>query len=402
MRAAAVYDPVDHRLVVFGGRASGRELGDVWTFDLAARQWSELAPAAGPTPAPRSTHNAVYDAQNHRVLIWSGRQNSTFFNDVWAFDLASDTWTELTPPEPVPNVRYGTAAVFDPVAQDLVTFAGFTDQGRFEDTWRFDAENDTWTEVTPAPNPGKRCLHAASYDVLNHRMIMYGGQRGGGALGDIWAFDLAADTWTELTPPDSPPGRFFAASAYDARSHRFLVFGGNLGADNKTSEVWVFDLSANTWEELAVSGSPPAARDGGAAAYVAAEDRVIVFGGAAVEGLFNDVWSLEDLAPDAPTLVESAGILPSGFVLHQNHPNPFNPSTTIPYDLPQATQVALKVYDLLGQKVRTLVQQTQGPGPHSVVWDGKDDQENQVGSGAYLYRLQAGPFVATRKLSLIR
>jgi hypothetical protein len=60
-----------------------------------------------------------------------------------------------------PNVRYGVGYTFDPVARDLVTFAGFTNQGRFDDVWRFNDQAVTWTDVSPGLGPGERCLHAA-------------------------------------------------------------------------------------------------------------------------------------------------------------------------------------------------------------------------------------------------
>jgi hypothetical protein len=299
---AVVYDPLAHGLVVFGGRISGGELNDVWVLDLSSGTWKEITPASGPAPSPRSTHNAVCDPAHGRVLIWSGRRGGTLFNDVWAFDLIAHTWTEFTPEEPRPNIRYGTAAVFDPLAGHLVTFAGFTDQGRFQDTWRFDPAASVWTEVTQAITPGRRCLHAASYDARQHRMLIYGGQRAG-PLGDLWALDLNTDTWTELTPADSPAGRSFPASAYDGPNHRLLIFGGDLQTGEKSNEVWSFDLEENRWSRLELSEGP-AARDGAGAAYVESEGRLLVFGGAATQGLFNDVWALEGLAPP-PAAVES-------------------------------------------------------------------------------------------------
>ena len=66
------------------------------------------------------------------MLVWSGRFGGVFYNDVWALDLATDSWSKFALQNPRPNTRYGTAAVFDPVAGDLVTFAGFTDAGRFD------------------------------------------------------------------------------------------------------------------------------------------------------------------------------------------------------------------------------------------------------------------------------
>ena len=81
------------------------------------------------------------------------------------------------------------------------------------------------------------------------------------------------------------------------------------------------------------------------------------------------------------------------FALAQNHPNPFNPTTTIRYDLPKDSKVVLKIYNILGQEVRTLVNTTETFGRKSVVWDGKNDLGNPVSSGVYVYRIETADFV---------
>ena len=90
------------------------------------------------------------------------------------------------------------------------------------------------------------------------------------------------------------------------------------------------------------------------------------------------------------------------FTLSQNYPNPFNPSTRIAYVLPTTSHVTLKIYNLLGQEVRTLVNARQAPGAQSVVWDGRDHAGRPVSSGIYIYQLRAGREVQSRKMLLVR
>lgn len=93
---------------------------------------------------------------------------------------------------------------------------------------------------------------------------------------------------------------------------------------------------------------------------------------------------------------------PAEFKLGQNNPNPFNPATTISYQIPQNAFVSLKVYDMTGREVATLVNTMQQAGQHTVYWDGKDRHGMAAASGIYLYRIQAGNFVQTRKMNLLK
>jgi len=94
--------------------------------------------------------------------------------------------------------------------------------------------------------------------------------------------------------------------------------------------------------------------------------------------------------------------LPSFFGLEQNYPNPFNPETEIRFQIPEASHVVLKIYNMLGQEIRTLIDADYDLGSHRAHWDGKDDQGQAMVSGVYLYRLQAGSFVKAKKMSLMR
>ena len=94
--------------------------------------------------------------------------------------------------------------------------------------------------------------------------------------------------------------------------------------------------------------------------------------------------------------------VPRTFRLYANRPNPFNPETSIRYALPQAEQVELRIYNLQGQLVRTLVSARQAVGVHEVRWNGRDEQGRMVSSGVYLYRLEAGNFEQTRRMLLLK
>ena len=89
-------------------------------------------------------------------------------------------------------------------------------------------------------------------------------------------------------------------------------------------------------------------------------------------------------------------------ILNANYPNPFNPTTTISYDLAKQAQVTLGIYDLLGKQIKTLVNQSEDAGKRIAVWDGTDNLGRQVSAGVYLYQIQAGEFSQTRKMLLLK
>ena len=108
----------------------------------------------------------------------------------------------------------------------------------------------------------------------------------------------------------------------------------------------------------------------------------------------------ESEMPNAATLPALA--LPAEFALEQNYPNPFNPETRIRFALPQASSVKLVVYNLLGQKIRTLVDDDKPAGSHEIIWNARDEFGRPVASGIYIYRIIAGEFSQVRKLTLVR
>jgi hypothetical protein len=108
---------------------------------------------------------------------------------------------------------------------------------------------------------------------------------------------------------------------------------------------------------------------------------------------------------NASLLVQVSGaesLTPAAFSLLQNYPNPFNPTTTIEYQLPKAVQVELTVYNILGERIAVLVNETQGPGYYRATWNGARGSGEVVGTGTYFFRLRAGDYTSVRKMLLMK
>ena len=93
---------------------------------------------------------------------------------------------------------------------------------------------------------------------------------------------------------------------------------------------------------------------------------------------------------------------PETFALHQNYPNPFNPETNISYDLSKDGATSIAVYDMRGTLVKTLINGLQSSGYKSVQWNATNNQGEPVSAGVYLYKIQAGDFVDTKKMILLK
>ena len=123
------------------------------------------------------------------------------------------------------------------------------------------------------------------------------------------------------------------------------------------------------------------------------------------QGMLNE-WCVRLIYAGVVLIDEQPGEeennLPTVFALHDNYPNPFNPMTTIKFDLPRQSQVSLRIYDVAGRLVRTLVDELKPAAAHSVVWNGQDNNGRQAASGVYYYQLVTDEFSKTSKMLLVK
>ncbi len=201
-----------------------------------------------------------------------------------------------------------------------------------------------------------------------------------------------------------------------------LISAAGVTLSGSASDVWIFQIAQN----LAVANGANVILSGGAQAsnvfwqiagqatlgttaamkgIILCQTAIAMSTGATLTGraLAQSAVTLDGNAittPATATAVED-GTGPQAFALLQNHPNPFNPATMIQYSLEKTAQVSLKVYNLLGNEVATLVNSRQEAGQYAVPFNTNNGKLN-LSSGVYLYRLEAGSFVSTKKLVLIK
>ena len=93
---------------------------------------------------------------------------------------------------------------------------------------------------------------------------------------------------------------------------------------------------------------------------------------------------------------------PETFRLHQNYPNPFNPITNLNYELADDAYVSITIYDMLGRKIRTILNEHQDPGYKSLIWNATNNYGKPVSAGIYLYQIKAGEYISTKKMVLLK
>jgi len=120
--------------------------------------------------------------------------------------------------------------------------------------------------------------------------------------------------------------------------------------------------------------------------------------------LYAGIWGKSVFKTTTSTLtgIDNLKFEPINFSLYQNYPNPFNPMTNICYDLPKATRVILKIHNILGQEIKTLVNEYQTAGRKSITWDGRDRNNQKVSSGVYLYRLETPELSKSKKFIIMK
>ncbi len=323
----AVMNAANGRMIIFGGSfglVGSPPLGnDLWMFTDArsneAGAWQKLSVSGG-APLPRATSCAAYDQANNRMILLGGNPDvgncGNDLNDVWVLTSADGTggtpaWVQLSPQGTPPSPRSSASAVYNPAENQLLVYGGNRQCSSADgDFWALTNANGQggvtgWTQLSPAGGgPGPRTGHSAGYDAANHRMILFGGETASGSVtNDTWVLSHASGvdgipTWTALNPAGPVPSmRMNCASYYDPGLNSLVIFGGST-VSGYTDDAWVLS-NANglggppVWSQLSPSGAQPNARASQSAVGFAGAGRLIIFGGANGDTIYNDAWALD-------------------------------------------------------------------------------------------------------------
>ena len=285
-------DPATGTAYFFGGRDGSTVFGDLFAFDLATHAWDRLDPA-GTTPHARFGHEANW-VPGVGLVVFAGQASSTeFFGDLWVFDPAQNAWTQLPNAGDAPVPRYGSCSGLGPDGRLWISH-GFTEEGtRFFDTRAYDFATQAWIDLTPtAPRPVDRCLHACWW-TADRTFTLYGGQTTGvAALGDLWSLHPGGvdspGTWTQ-SEGTLPPDR--TLTAFTTYGDVELIFGGRAIDRTFLGDAYVVDTDG-AFARLPTTGTSPSARASATMISDLPRARALLFGGVASNGAFADLWQL--------------------------------------------------------------------------------------------------------------
>ncbi|MBI1796522.1 MAG: hypothetical protein HY076_08035 [Candidatus Eisenbacteria bacterium] len=279
--------------------------------------WQRLTPSGDPPPA-RYGHAAVYDpVRDQMVLVAGNWGDCDIYN--WALRFSpAPQWVTLPTfvgPGERTDERWHHSLIYDALDQQVVTYGGFCLQLK-PDVMALDMTSPaSWARALGSGTPPTaRDGHAAVYDPVRNRMLVIGGYDGT-SRNDVWSLSLPDMVWTQLAPGGATfPGREDHSAAYDPVRDRVIVFGGQAG--NSLNDVWELRLSpALEWHPIFPGGVGPNGRSQQSMIYDPDHDRMIVFGGAD-QSFHSDLWALWLSGGTGWARLWSTNVGPSNRLLH--------------------------------------------------------------------------------------
>ncbi|HEV2317754.1 MAG TPA: kelch repeat-containing protein [Thermoplasmata archaeon] len=294
------YDPAIGAVVLFGGYSQFvYPFGDTWTY--ANGNWTDISNVVLNSPSARWGHSLVWDASDHYLVLFGGRNLTQFFNDTWVFN--GSTWSQI-PTASAPSPRDNFGMTYDARSGTVILYGGW--RGNlpagsrsagpvFNDTWSYHA--GIWTNITRSVTPPSVTDAALAYDNATGAVLLYGGNAASGCPtpGALWGY--INGTWSNFSGSQGspPPGTVAGSMVYYPGFSGELFFGGAGGAACASSNA-TYRWAGGVWiNETPVLTTAPTPRYEAAIAYDPAECRVVLFGGSlqgSWSAYYSDTWVL--------------------------------------------------------------------------------------------------------------
>lgn len=291
--AAIAYDTARGKVVLFGGMgidpsvpsAPSVPLGDTWEWDANTRTWEKVYVADSNSPSARVDPEMVFDYQGGKIVLFGGHvTSSNCYGDTWEWDGNTRTWTQVSNSGPSPRTHVTMS--YDGINNKIVLFGGDYAGTRYGDTWEWDGNTKTWSKVADT-GPGSRYDHEMAYDKATGKIVLFGGFNGH-YFNDTWEWDVINKSWQQFYV-SGPEARAQHAMVYDDFYKRVMLYGGY---DESTwyDNTWAWNGATKTWEKILDYG--PGSRVGPAMAYDTSHGEAMLFGGYnfSTMSLVDDTW----------------------------------------------------------------------------------------------------------------
>jgi hypothetical protein len=366
-----------------------------YKYNVKANTWTTIAPF--PIGNDRMTGACVGDS----LYVFGGNDGTAYLSTVYKYNINANTWT-LAAPMPV-ALGWNKACSY----QDSLVYiaGGYTGSVYSSAVYLFNAKTNSYRTATPLPaarfgggfaKSGDTLVYIAGVDATGIKRDVY--------KGVISQSDRSIITWTTgtLIPAPYAANGVYRTDAADWGCKGVIISGGS----TDPTYVWtsvsngclVYSPGADAWTQLANKPTSITAPHSGSVRIAPNQYRFICMGG------YNGTTNIPTTEIFADTLgcvlvgvPGNSNQLPNSFSLSQNYPNPFNPSTKINYALKTNGQVTLKIYNILGKEVATIVNEVKNAGIYSV-----DFNASNLASGVYFYTIKAGDFTDTKKMLLLK
>lgn len=313
-------------LIVFGGAlgfSMGNTTNEVFRFDLGSNTFTQLNPATPNGPIPgRQGHVATFDLARNRMIVWGGIDGAGTLSptDTWALDFAvmPPAWRKLTTNGTPPTARFGMAAAQDVANAKWYLFGGSTELGvGLSDLFTFDLATNTWAQVhagATAGAPGDRVNAMAAFEPTAREFVVFSGTNWAtrADLQELWRFDVTTRTW-QMPAPTGPIARGKGALFDGSPIHLFSGIAALLNPPvSMVEDFWALDVRATTPWTVQTALGPTARFS---AASVSRDGKLYVFGGGATSPAqteFTELWVADPTTQMWTRLNDGLTVAPNG------------------------------------------------------------------------------------------
>ncbi len=395
---------------------NGNESGSAYIFKKMGINWYEEAKLlpSDPDTLDRFGNSVVID-EDYAIVTSYGNDIDGVENagSIYVFKRTGTNWTEearLTPSDPDTNDYFGYSIDFQD--STIVVSSIYDDDFGFESgsVYIFEKIANAWVETGKINSID--CSTGDSFGVsvsLNGNQLAvgaYGNNDDGSNSGSAYIFENLNGSWLQtakLTASDASAEDWFGGKL--SLHNDFLLvsaYNDSVNGNPQQGSAYIFHKEGNQWVEKTKIFDQNNSQTKYGLVTEISDDFALI--GAPFDfeyGFQSGAIFAYDL-DDVVSVEENNSEMISEYRLGSNYPNPFNPTTTIEYSISENSFVTLEVFNVLGQKVKTLVSDTKEAGNHSVKWNGTNELNRQVSSGVYFFKLKTNNFTQTRKMLLIR